>query len=177
MTNKRKLLMLLGGVLLAVGVFLLIYSAVSNKLVRYSTPQEAFQKSAPSGAEMLDILEAENAAFVIYKDGNRIDYDTVMIKDAWGWPSISANLLETKTVSIENGVVSYWCVQDMNVLKVVVVDTTGEYEFSLSDNYGTQTLTGCTSNDDITVYYGLLVVEGTLPDNYTLFVGSEAVTV
>lgn len=173
---KKKIVFITAVVILAVSFGLFAYKTFVAGLFRYTTPTEAFFHSCPRGSELIDIIEDQDVALVIYKNKEGSYSDRILAKDARGWTPLSVNYKKWKQVQQDNGFVYLKEVQGKNVVQIVLVIKAGEEAPVISDSQGSAFFSGTYPLEDGgKILYGFLVLGEKVPDDYRVKLGDQEV--
>lgn len=172
---KKKISLIVALILLiSLGYFM--YKGVIVNSFRYSTPEEAFQKSSPQGSELVDILEDKDIALLIYKKSNGVFSDTIIRKDQRGWPPISVVYHPQSDILSSCGFVYSWNIKNKYVVEVVSSIKKNSQPPIITDSLKSEFLLGVyESSNDEKLVYGFLVSEEKFPDDYKVIIGEEEI--
>ena len=174
----KKKIATVGALVLAVSLSLFIYNEIIAKSFRYSTPLEAFEKSGPRNAEVVDILEDQEVALLIYKRKDGAYSDQVIAKDSRGWTPLSMNYKNKRQISQNNGFIYLKEVQGKNIVLIVTTVETDENFPVISDSINSEFLYSSYKLDNgRKLLYGFLVSEEKLPEDYRIKLGEQEIEV
>lgn len=165
----KKKIIVVAICVLVLGLGIYTYKEIIVKSFRYSTAIEAYEKSCPSGAELLDIVESHDIAMIIYRRKDGVLSDHIIAKDDRGWSTLYVTLNNAKNRMTDNG---FFYIKEIQGKSVVHFLTSTEQNSpipSVSDSLNSIfTLKSFDANGGGKVVYGFLVIEGALPDGYSI---------
>ena len=112
---------------------LLVIGAV-NVWVQYNrsfdSPKESFLKSAPKDAVLLNIVEGDDVAMIIYKTKDSYAMHHIVFKGDHGWTSFNKPVFTSKnTMSLNgNGTLFIWTCNDQKVVTLYSLSKNSELE-------------------------------------------------
>lgn len=168
--KKKTVIMILAAVI----VFLVptIYSKVINTALRYETPEESFKKSGPKGSELVNVLEDNGVALVVYKKIDGVVTMEMIFQSQRGWEPLNMEYSYKKSKMTDKGVVYLSIINGKYIVHVsTMIKNVDTSEFTICDNMGSQFMT-CSYEfgDDVISVEGLLVSEEKLPDDYKVII-------
>lgn len=172
----RKRYFVIGIILFVLMLLPWVYKEFITKSFRYNSPENAFERTAPIGTEMLKIVQQEDAALVIYKEDKANVSCHLLSKDEKGWTPMNYYHNSAQKVIINSGVVYLYEIGDKYII---------HSSFSVDENPDNQELVIDSSGKKHQIYiyehglggafvYSLCVMEE-MPDDYTLFVNGTDV--
>lgn len=91
----------------------------------YSTPQQSFELSSPRGAELLEIIQEDDCALVLYEESGAITYK-VISREEKGWCSLKASSKRSASAKITDGFINKFRLNDCTALVGCIVTDKGE---------------------------------------------------
>lgn len=155
-------------IIAAIIIFLIptFYKAAMNS-VRYETPEESFEKSAPRGTELVEILEDNGIALVIYKKNNGEFTTEIISQNQKGWSPIHMEYNYKKSKITDKGVVYLSIIDEKYVVHVsTLVKKEDNFENIIYDSLDSKFILCSYEFGDMVSVEGLLVIEGAFPDDY-----------
>ena len=177
MRNKSLIsLGIIGGVIFLLSFGNFVYGNL-RKSFKYSTPLESFEKSVSVESELIDIIEMNDIAIVVYKEKGGISTYQVIAQNDGGWDSILHNQKNVKHLMTEYGVIDIIQLHNQYVIAVTMQVLDGK-EPSISDNQNSEfTLVTGNSSSDSSIYYGFAILTDIIPDNYAIWIDSTEIAV
>lgn len=174
----KKKIALIATMVLVVGFGIFSYEKFVGEVFRYSTPKEAFSDSSQRDSELVDIVEDQGVALLIYKNKEGSYSDHILAKDSRGWTSLFINYKNRKQILQDNGFVYLKEVQGKNVVQIVLVVKADEELPTISDSQKSSFFTSSYPLEDGgKIFYGFLVLGEKIPDDYKIKLGDRQVTV
>ena len=177
--NKRTILAValsIGTVLVLCRIGIFIYEQNARK-VYYNTPQESFEKSAPLGAELTDILVKDEFALIIYRKWNGVTTFRVICERDSKWNSMLVEQENVELAKYENYLIDVRHVEDQYVVVLSVVEETGE-TIQVADNCDTEfSEISCDSSEDLRIRFYMGVLNDEDINGYKLWVNGEEIPI
>lgn len=117
-------------------LFLLYFARQIPLFIHYDEPKESFDQSAPKNAELLNILQYEDIAMIIYRSkDNPASYDLIA-QTQNGWSSMKKDFFSKSDTFVCNGT-GLATLRKINKKYVVTLWFPSEKDCIVSDSAGT----------------------------------------
>ena len=163
-----------------VSVVIVIIASVSIAIIcnvvannrRYSSSLEAFEKGAPKGSELVEILEDKDVAMIKYKESAHKYATRFIYKDDKGWTQMDYNGIKEKSYQLPGGVhVIIGKTENKSIVEVFPAEGAFSEPLTISDNKNSNFVI----SDNSAFTCGFTVFDGDLPDDYKLYVGNQEI--
>ena len=174
----KKKIAVIGVVILVISLGNFIYNQIITKAFRYSTPTEAFSNSSQRDAKLMDILEDQEVALLIYKRKDGTYSDHIIAKDSRGWTPLSINYTNRRRISQDNSFIYLKEVNEKAAVQIVTIVESNEDLPVISDSVQSTFLSSSYELDSgRKLLYGFLVLEEKFPDNYKVKLGNQEIAI
>lgn len=148
---------------------------ITIKSIRYATPIQSFEKSCPANSVLVDTLEDNGIAMLIYKKRNGASATHIISQNQNGWTSVLTDYKNIKQVMQDDGFINYKIVEGKYVIDIqLVVDDDKE----ICDSLNSSILTGLYNLDSgRKLFCALLVTHEKLPDDYRIFFDNQEISI
>lgn len=177
--SKRiiRIFVILGAIFILSDIGVLIYKQIA-KTIRYDTPAESFEKSAPFGSELADILEVDNFALVSYKTRKNAYSYKIISNDGNGWDSFLKSYEEVKHIMDDAGFIDVIKIDNKYIIMLRLV---GEDSYVVGDSIESEFMSVSYDISDIagdrSLLYAFSVIGEELPENYTISIDDREIIV
>lgn len=175
--SKRiiKIFVILGAIFILSDIGILIYKQIA-KTIRYDTPEESFEKSAPYGSELVNILEVDDFALVVYKNRKDAYSDKIISNDGNGWDSFLKSHKQIKSIMDEVGFIDV--IKINNKYIVVLSLASNDSDSKISDSINSEFMF---DSYDISggrnLLYAISVIGEEFPEDYTISINNREISV
>ena len=172
----KKKIAIVSTLVLAVSLSLFIYNEIIAKSFRYQTPEESFEKS--SSHKLVEILEENDIALVIYKNEKGVYSDHVIVKDNRGWSPLTVNYRNKKVVSRKEGFFYVKEIENKYVVEIVTIRESAEDIPSIGDNlYSEFVIRSYETNTGRRLVYGFLVTSDKISEGYSILLDGQEIPI
>ncbi len=142
------------------------------KSQHYETPEKAFFVQKLKGSKLVDVIEDQDVALLIEQKWDGVFSDHVIFQNEKGWSALKA-MPHFDHVFDEQWSIRYAQVQGKYVMVLILLHTETP---SVQDSLGSDvTVRTYVDTEDITMRYGLIVVDGDLPEDYALYINGQKI--
>lgn len=176
----KRVIGVISVILLIISFSSFIYNSFISPMFRYQTPAESFEKSCPRNSKLIDIIEDENLALLIYLEKDGAFCEEIIIKDNRGWTPMSTNMKfnNIKEIYLNDQFIFLKQIDDRYVVEISILADINENIGVISDSIGSTFITKTYElNSNRKIIYGLLVLDESFPDEYKIFLGDEEIEV
>ena len=176
--KKQILIISICACILAIVLGTTIYNEVIAKSFRYSTPEESFEKSSPHNTELVDIIESDNIALVLYKNKEGTFFERFIAKDERGWTPLSVSYPDKKEKMEDDVFYEIKVIQNKNIIRVETIIEKDHDIPIITDSLDSKFINRSyelVSGRILVV--GLLVIENQFPDHYNVIVKDKVITI
>ena len=176
--SKRiiRVFVVLGAVFILSDMGVLIYKQIA-KTIRYDTPVESFEKSSPFGSELIDILEVDNFALVVYKKRNNASTFQVIAENDSKWDSMVVEYKNIKLLKAKNSIVDITYIDGKYIIILTVISEENE-SVQVRDSLNTEfNMISYDSAEDKYLSFFLGVVAEDSIQDYKIWINNEELTV
>lgn len=165
-------------VFLVISVGYYVFTQYVPELFRYQTAKESFEKSASSNElELVEIIECQSIAFIIYKNPDNSFSNCVIAKDSRGWMSMHANQGIRKDVAIDDGFLYFHEVKGKYISRIVMIVDASMDIPTISDNAESDFLIRYYElKNGRKIIYAFAVLDENFPNDYRILIGNEEIT-
>lgn len=166
-------------VIIIILLILLLIPAVLSGIktnIRYSSPLQAFENTAPKPSTLIGVLKEENLALVLYKEKKNVDVVSFSTKNTEGWSAISTESPTKKTWQ-KNGINVALKEVEGNYCIIVIAPIDNSKSIpAIIDSEGSQFQVCYDNMTQNSFLYGFYQCDDDLPDNYGIYVGDVYVS-
>lgn len=174
----KKKLAIIGSLVLIISLSIFIYNEIIAKSFRYQTPEESFEKSSSHKSELVEILEENDIALVIYKNEKGVYSDHVIVKDNRGWSPLTVNYKNKKVVSRKEGFFYVKEIENKYVVEIVTIRESAEDIPSIGDNlYSEFVIRSYETNTGRRLVYGFLVTSDKISEGYSILLDGQEIPI
>lgn len=168
---------LTGIIILFIVLTPLLYNNIFNEFVRFSTPKEAFLKSEQRNTELVNILEDNDIALLIYKENGTYS-NSIIEKDSRGWTSLSIHYNNKKEIMYDKGFIYIKEIQGKFVIQTVTTIEKNEGVPTITDTENSEFLLElCELSNGRKILYGFSVFNENFQDGYMIKIGEETISI
>ena len=176
--SKRiiRIFVILGAIFILSDIGVLIYKQIA-KTIRYDTPAESFEKSAPFGSELIDILEVDDFALVVYKKRNNASTFQVIAENDSKWDSMTVEYKNIKQLKAQNSIADIKYIDGKYIIILTVLCEENE-SVQVRDSLNTEfnMISYDSAGDKYLSFFLGVVAEDSIQD-YKIWVNNEELTV
>lgn len=164
-------------VFLVIGVGYFFLTRYIPAIFRYQTPEESFQKNAPSDWSLIEIQEDQDVALILYQDENSTFSSKIIAKDSRGWTSIYAPQKTKKTVPIDRGFLYIQEIQGKQIVKIVAFEDADTEIPAISDSAESNFSTViCEVASGRIFHHSFAVINPPITEDYYIIIGTQKIT-
>ena len=170
-------------ILISISIFIFIVSAsylIYNEIVvdalRYSSPEEAFEKSKPYDASLVDVFEDSDVAMIVYKRSDGAFSDHIIFKEDRGWSSLKVTPTRKQFHALTDGFIDTKTIQGKTIITFRFLLAQDNQKPAVSDSFNTPfVVSSYKSNSGRIFVCGFGVLQQDFANDYTIYIGEEKV--
>ncbi|MBE6904627.1 MAG: hypothetical protein E7480_08505 [Ruminococcaceae bacterium] len=172
----KKIVIIIFILAFVVSVSFFIYNEIVADAFRYSTPEEAFEKSKPYNARLVDVFEDFNVAMLVYKRSDGAFSDHIIFKEERGWTSLKVTFARKQFHALTDGFVDAKTIQGKTIVTFRFLLAKEEQIPTISDSLNTSFNSGSyEANSGRILVCGFGVLQQDFTDDYTLYIGEQKI--
>lgn len=175
--KKKKNIILICIIFFIATLGFFIYDQYISKSLRYSSPSESFEHSSPRGTKLVEILECDNTALLIYEQNGTFSAK-VIAEDNRGWTPMSLEYRNKRKVTLDSGFIYVKEVENKIAVQVITIVEGNKGIPAISDNINSSFLLRSYNLDSgRCLVYGFLVSNDVLPKDYKIMIDNLEISV
>ena len=172
----KRIVIIISILVFIVSAIYFIYNEIIVDTFRYPSPEEAFEKSKPYNASLVDVFEDSDVAMLVYKRQDGAFSDHIIFKEARGWTSLEVTLARKQFHALTDGFVDTKTIQDKTIVTFRFLLAHENKIPTISDSLNTSFKIGSyESNSGRILVCGFGVLQQDVTDDYTVYIGEQEI--